>query len=103
VLETPEENLLEEQIDERNYRFNARLEIDYLNSTYGLGVPTGDYDTLAGFILAHTDNIPAAGEIIRIPPFNLTIQSTFSNRIGVVKITVDDPENDEKSSSDGEA
>jgi CBS domain containing-hemolysin-like protein len=71
------------------------LEIDYLNLTYRLDLPTGDYDTLAGLILAHTDNIPAMGEIIRIPPFNLTIQSTFSNRIGVVKITLDDPKNDE--------
>ncbi|RAW03401.1 hemolysin family protein [Pseudochryseolinea flava] len=100
--ESVEENLLEEQLDERTYRFNARLEIDYLNLTYKLGLPVGDYDTLGGLILAHTDNIPSVGEIIRMTPFNFTIQSIFSNRIGVVKITVDDVKNDENSAS-GEA
>lgn len=101
TLESQEENLLEEQLDERTYRFNARLDIDYLNLTYNLNLPRGDYDTLGGLLLAHTDNMPTSGEIIRIPPFNFTIQSTFSNRIGVVKISVDEVKNDENSSSDG--
>ena len=101
TLESQEENLLEERLDERTYRFNARLDIDYLNLTYNLNLPRGDYDTLGGLLLAHTDNMPTSGEIIRIPPFNFTIQSTFSNRIGVVKISVDEVKNDENSASDG--
>jgi len=89
-----EDNLVEQRLDGYNFIFSARLEIEYLNSTYDLELPSGDYDTLAGLILAHTENIPAKGEIIRIRPFTFFIETSQNNRIDVVKITLDTPEGD---------
>jgi CBS domain containing-hemolysin-like protein len=45
-------DLEEKQISGDEFLFSGRLEIDYLNDKYMLGLPkTDDYETLAGFIL----------------------------------------------------
>src|SRR5690606_3301776 len=49
------EILIEEEVAKNEYRFSARLGVDYLNHKYNLGIPEiGEYDTLAGFIIHHT-------------------------------------------------
>jgi putative hemolysin len=89
-----EDDLVEQQLDAQTFLFNARLEIDYLNESYALQLPTGDYETLAGLILTHTENMPSPGEVIHLAPYKFLIQSAYSNRIGIVKITVENPENE---------
>jgi putative hemolysin len=101
--EPEEDDLIEQQVDDQTFIFNARLEIDYLNETYALNLPTGDYDTLAGLILSHTENMPSPGEIIHVQPYKFHIQSTYSNRIGIVRITLEKPENEEIPPSDDPA
>lgn len=98
--EPDEGDLVEHQVSENTFLFSARLEIDYLNEAYHLNLPPGDYDTLAGLILSHTENIPAAGEIVSLAPYKFQIQSASSSRIGIVKITRENSENDEISSSE---
>ena len=39
--EHDDEYLVEEKIDDKNYLFSARLEVDYLNETHHLGLPEG--------------------------------------------------------------
>lgn len=85
--EHDEDDLLEQQLDEKTFLLSARLEIDYLNDTYNFQLPIGEYETLGGLILTYTEDIPAAGETIQIPPYTFTIQSTLDNRIDTVKMT----------------
>lgn len=80
------EDLLEQKIDDNNYLINARQEIDYLNEKYNWGIPLGDYDTLGGYILSVTENIPNPGDIIEILPFTFTIVSMKENRIHMVRV-----------------
>jgi putative hemolysin len=82
------EQLTELQLSEHEYLFNARLEIDYLNSKYELNIPEGDYHTLGGFIYALHENIPVKGEHLRIDEFEFTIISINNNRINEVKMKV---------------
>lgn len=92
----PEElDLVEQKLDEHTFLFNARLEIDYLNEAYDLNLPPGDYDTLAGLLLSHSENMPSPGEIIRLPPYKFLVQTISNNRIGIVKIVRETPENGE--------
>lgn len=91
--EHDEDNLLEQKLDETNYLLSARLEIDYLNDKYGWKLPVGEYDTLGGLILTHTESIPKPGERIVLTPFIFTIQSTLDNRIDVVKMSLESQEN----------
>jgi CBS domain containing-hemolysin-like protein len=81
----------EHAIDANTFLFSGRLEIDYLNETYSLNLPQGDYDTLGGLILSLTEDLPKSGEIVTLPNFILTIQSTVKNRIGIVRLTRQEP------------
>src|SRR5690606_5877732 len=41
--------LIEEKVDEHQYKFSARLDVDYINETYKLELPESEtYDTLGG-------------------------------------------------------
>ena len=83
------ENDLEIKIDEHNYKFSARLEIDYLNKKYLLDIPESEeYETLAGFILSHHSNIPIANEKIEINNFNFTILEVNSTRIETILLSI---------------
>jgi CBS domain containing-hemolysin-like protein len=83
------DNLTERQINENEYLFSGRIEIEYLNETYKLNIPEkDDYDTLAGFILYHHLNLPLAGDIINIKPYKFTIRKLTNTRIDLVQMTV---------------
>ncbi|MBL0742283.1 hemolysin family protein [Chryseolinea lacunae] len=93
--EHDEDTLVEQQLDDHTFLVSARLEIDYLNETYGWKLPVGEYETLGGFILALTEDFPQSGQTIAHPPYTFTIQSTLNNRIGTVKVALEkDDEND---------
>ena len=84
-----DETLIEDQIDEKNYLFSARLEVTYLNETYKLNIPEEDsYETLGGFIVNTSKEILTKGEEIRIENFHFQIESGSNNKIDVVKMTI---------------
>lgn len=78
------EELTEEVIATNEYKFSARLEVDYLNETYALNIPVGDYETLGGYILSKHESIPAANEKIGIDNYEFHIVSVENARIGDV-------------------
>jgi CBS domain containing-hemolysin-like protein len=79
--------LIEEQIDDNEFLFSARIEIDYLNQKYNLNLPTDDgYETLAGLIFAHHETIPKDGEHIIIHAFDFLIEKVSNNRIDLVRV-----------------
>lgn len=74
--------LLEEKINDREFKFSTRLEVDYLNETYHLNLKEdAAYETLSGLIMDHTENIPSAGEIIEIDHFQFTILKESASKI----------------------
>lgn len=87
------EYLTEKQISPTEYILNGRHEIHYLNTTYRLNLPYGDYDTLGGFIIHHHESIPAVNEVIYINKFTITIQSVNNNRIDQLKLVINETEN----------
>lgn len=80
--EYDEEETVEVELFEDTYIFSARLEIDYLNQAYKLGIPEmDDYETLAGFIIYNYESIPELGEELEIEPFKITILKATGNKI----------------------
>ena len=74
--------LLEEKINDREFNFSARLEVDYLNETYQLNFKEDyAYETLGGLIMDHTENIPSTGEVIEIDHFQFTILKESASKI----------------------
>lgn len=84
--EHDEDTEIELKLSENTWLLSARLEIDYLNETYGWKLPTGDYETLSGLILSLTEDLPKTGETIRVPPFTFVVQATEENRINTVRV-----------------
>jgi len=83
--------LVEKQINDREYIFSGRLEIDYLNEKYQLGIPeTDDYDTIAGFILYHYEDIPTLNETILIDRYEFKILKVSRTRLELVKLILHD-------------
>jgi CBS domain containing-hemolysin-like protein len=72
----------EKKHDEETYEFSARLEVDYLNQTYDLGLPENEfYETLGGMIVFHTEDIPDKGAVIEIDAFSITVVKVSSTKI----------------------
>ncbi len=84
--EHDEEALLEEQLDAHTYLLSGRLEVDYLNQKYGWQLPTGDYDTLGGLILAIHEDIPQLHEVVVFGPFTFEVLTLDEVRIDRVKL-----------------
>lgn len=80
---------LEEKISETQYNFSARLEIDYINEEYGLNIPKSEaYETLGGFIIEHTENIPEEKEVVEIENFEFTMRKISGAKIDEVSIKI---------------
>jgi CBS domain containing-hemolysin-like protein len=91
--EYDQEALTEQLIGELEYLCSARLEIDYLNEKYGWNLPTGEFETLSGFILSRTENLPNIGETITYGRFTFTIVSKQAHRIETVRLKISDSTN----------
>ncbi len=82
------EDVLIRKLDAHNYQMSGRAEIDEINELYGLKLPTGDYDTIAGLLLEHTGTIPEPQEEFEVGGFRLTVLQATSSRVDLLKITV---------------
>jgi CBS domain containing-hemolysin-like protein len=81
------ENHTEKMISDREYIFSGRLEIDYLNETYHLGLPEREeYTTLAGLILFHEQDIPEVNHVVEIEGFKFIINRVSAHRIEEVTV-----------------
>jgi len=81
--------LTEERIDDKNYRFSARLEVDYVNETYKLNLPEGEnYETLGGLIVDEAEEIPQEGDVVTIGVFKFKILEVSSTKIDVVQLHI---------------
>lgn len=79
--------LIEEQLNEREYKFSARLEVDYLNEEYKLDLPEGEnYETLGGLIVSHLGEIPSKEEVVNIEEYQFTILEVSNTKIDLVSL-----------------
>ena len=72
---------------------DGEMEIDAINETIKLNLPTGDYETLAGLILDRLETIPLAGEQLILDDIRLTVKETSRRKIqSVIAIKIIPPE-----------
>lgn len=92
--EHDKEVLVETRINEHEFLFAARLEVDYLNDEYNLGLPESDnYETIAGLIIDTFESIPTMNEQIQKDQFVFTVKKVFQNRIDLVHLKVQEQDN----------
>lgn len=84
--------LHEEKISDTEYKFSARLEVDYINETYKLQLPEEEnYETLGGLIVHQIGEIPEKGETVNLEQYRFTVLEVSSTKIELLhlKITED--------------
>jgi putative hemolysin len=81
------DEFIEKNPEAGHYVFSGRLELDYLNETYGLGLPESEeYDTLAGYIIYHYESIPKVNDKVIIDKYEFRILKVSRTRIDLVQI-----------------
>lgn len=93
-----------EQIDDATYIVDGLMEIDYINDELDLDLPTDEYETISGLIIALLGEIPEEEEHPEIDYKNYTFTVLDSNEkiIKAVKIKVNEIADleDEKSATE---
>jgi CBS domain containing-hemolysin-like protein len=74
------------KVGPQKYWINARMEIDHINEILKLGLPKGDYETLAGFVLERLGRVPLAGEVFRYN--RMLFEVLKSNERSVLEVLV---------------
>ncbi|NWF90038.1 MAG: HlyC/CorC family transporter [Ignavibacteriaceae bacterium] len=77
------------KISDGSYLISGKVEIDFINEKYHFKIPSGDYETIAGFVINSIGRIPAQGENIKLGNFNILIARASNKKIDVIKLTVD--------------
>ena len=65
---------------------HGRVELEALAAETGVALETGDFDTVAGFVLAHMGTVPAESEGFEYDGHRFTIVKASPNRIESVRI-----------------
>ena len=75
------------------YLIDGEMEIDAINETIKLDLPTGNYETLAGLILNHLKTIPQPGEQVVVKGIRLTVKETSRRKIqSIIAIKIPEEE-----------
>ena len=85
--EYDEYNDLEIRIDDSNFTFSARLEIDYLNEKYDLKLPSSDeYETLGGLLINTLEDIPEKNKEITVGDYTIVVREVSETKIQSVSL-----------------
>ncbi|MGQ9799060.1 MAG: hemolysin family protein [Ignavibacterium sp.] len=82
-----EENICR-KISRDTFLISGKVEIDHLNEKYKVGVPEGDYETVAGYIENRIGRIPKQGESFLIDNYDIIIVKATPTKIELVKLIV---------------
>jgi putative hemolysin len=74
-------------IDANTFEVDGGLRIEEANEELSLGLPPGDYETIAGFILSRLGRIPRQGEHLKYKDLKLAILEMRERKIERILIT----------------
>ena len=68
------------------FRVSSKMAVDEVNEILGAELPTGDWDTIGGLVLAVSGHVPTEGESIEVDGHLLVAEKLQGRRIGSVRI-----------------
>jgi putative hemolysin len=78
-----------ERLADGSYRVAGRARLEELNDALDLDLPKGDFETVAGLVLATLHRIPLVGEVFRVRVYTVTVLEADKRRVLSVRITPD--------------
>ena len=76
------------KISKNSYIISGKVEIDHINDKYDLNIATGNYETIAGFIIENLGYIPKPKEVVTIDNYRFLVITADKVRIDLVKLTL---------------
>jgi putative hemolysin len=73
-------------IDEHTYDVDGNMRIEEINEELSSSLPTGDYETVAGFVLNRLGHIPKEGEQLRYGDLKLVVREMRGLKIEKLRI-----------------
>ena len=74
-------------IDAHTCEVDGGVRVEEANEELDLDLPTGDYETVAGFILSRLERIPKQGEHLKYKDLKITIAQMHGRKIEKIQIT----------------
>ena len=84
-LVTSDEDIV--TINANTFELDGGLRIDEANDELELQLPTGSYETIAGFVLNHLGRVPRQGDHLKYHDLKLTIQEMKGIKIEKIMVT----------------
>jgi CBS domain containing-hemolysin-like protein len=97
------EALAYRQVENGEFIFDGRIDLDDFNEILESDLPTDEADTLGGFIYSHVGRIPKTGESIQLRDVTLKIEQIINRRIRKVRVIRTEPHTQEISEDPGNA
>jgi putative hemolysin len=76
------------KLSEGRYLISGRTEIKILNEILHLDLPPGDYETLAGFLIAHLGDLPRSGEQLQHRNLKFIVRQAEARAVREVELIV---------------
>ncbi len=76
-----------ERLPDGSYRVAGRAGLDELNEALDWELPKGDFETVAGLVLATVHRIPLVGEVLQVGRYTVTVLEADKRRVLTVRIT----------------
>ncbi|MBI4305258.1 MAG: HlyC/CorC family transporter [Chloroflexi bacterium] len=73
-------------VDANTYEIDGSMSIEEANDRLGLGIPDGEYHTIAGFILEELQRVPSPGDRLRFNDLRFRVTAMSGNKIARVRV-----------------
>jgi len=81
------EELTHEKLSENSYRLLGKIDVEMVNKKYNLELPESDeYETIAGLLLHHFEEIPIINDVIELEEYQFTIIKVNETTIQQVQL-----------------
>lgn len=86
--EHDKKTLVARQIGPDTFEFSGRVEIEFINEKFHLGIRESDeYHTIAGYILENLEALPKQGDTFRLGDLQITVTKMSAARILLLSVT----------------
>jgi putative hemolysin len=76
-----------ERLPDGSYRVAGRANVDEVNEALDWELPKGDFETVAGLVLATVHRIPIVGEVLQVGRHTVTVLEANERRVLTVRIS----------------
>jgi len=84
--EHDEPERVEKELEAGKFLFSGRLEVDYINDHYSMGIPVGPYETLGGWVMESRGDLPEAGSTWVEEGLEVRVEAVSTTRIDLVSL-----------------